>query len=165
MPMGLQTDSRFPPLQRDAGTLKALRCVMKKSAPLVLLIASLCFINACGGGSTPPPPPPPAPTLTLSASSSTVTLGESVMLTWSSTNATSCTASASPNESDWSGLEPISGSLSVTPASTGTSTYTLQCTGAGGEASHATSVMANIGALAIASGAPPNGTVGQRYSP
>ena len=57
-------------------------------------------------------------------------------LTWSSTNATSCTASASPNESDWSGSEPSTGSKEVPAPSEGESiTYTLTCTGPTGSAS------------------------------
>jgi hypothetical protein len=69
--------------------------------------------------------PAPVPTLSFSASSSTITSGQSSTLTWSSTNATSCTAS-----NGWTGSKPINGSQAVSP--TATTTYTLTCAGAGG---------------------------------
>jgi hypothetical protein len=72
-----------------------------------------------------------------------------VTLTWSSTNATSCAASASPSESDWSGTRATSGSQSVTPASSGTINYTLMCTGAGGSGSGAASVTVNAIHLSV----------------
>jgi uncharacterized repeat protein (TIGR03803 family) len=71
----------------------------------------------------------PAPTVTLTATPNSVTLGQSSTLTWTSTNATSCTASGA-----WNGGEPVSGSLGVTPSAAGAQTYTLTCTGAGGSA-------------------------------
>ena len=68
------------------------------------------------------------PTITLSPSKSYIYSGNSLSLTWSSTNATSCTASGA-----WSGTKATSGSQSISP--TTTSTYTLSCTGAGGSSS------------------------------
>jgi len=69
----------------------------------------------------------PAPTATLTANPATIASGASSTLTWSSTNATSCTASGG-----WTGTEATSGTTSVSPSST--TTYTLTCTGAGGTA-------------------------------
>jgi hypothetical protein len=77
----------------------------------------------------------PPPTLTLSASPGSVTSGSTSTLTWSSANATSCTASGA-----WSGIQPTSGTF-TTPALTATSTYTLTCTGAGGNATQNATVM------------------------
>ena len=111
---------------------------MKKSSLFLFLASSLRLLNACGGGGGTPPPPP-APTVTITTSSSSITPGQTLTLTWSSTNATSCTASASPSEGDWSGTHATSGSQSVTPASVGTINYTLMCTGAGGSGSGAVS--------------------------
>jgi hypothetical protein len=54
-------------------------------------------------------------------------------LTWSSTNATACTASGG-----WNGAKATSGSQDVTPANT--TTYTLTCTGPGGNASKSATV-------------------------
>jgi hypothetical protein len=72
----------------------------------------------------------PPPTLTtISVSPASIVLGQSATLTWTSTNATSCTSSGA-----WSGAQSTSGSLSVTPASSGVASYTLACTGAGGTA-------------------------------
>jgi hypothetical protein len=68
------------------------------------------------------------PTVALSASPTSVTSGQSSTLTWTSTNASSCSASGA-----WSGTEPTSGSLS-TGALNQNSTYTLTCTGTGGSA-------------------------------
>ncbi len=90
-------------------------------------LASACAIllAACGGGyggggsmSTPPP------TVTIAVAPTTIVLGQSATLTWTS-NA-SCTASDA-----WSGAQAASGSLVVTPAAVGTSTYTLTCSGSG----------------------------------
>ncbi|MES2683204.1 MAG: carboxypeptidase regulatory-like domain-containing protein [Pseudomonadota bacterium] len=78
-----------------------------------------------------------APTVSLSASPASVVVGSASTLTWSSTNATSCTAS-----NGWTGARPVSGTESVTPASAGTVTYTLTCTGAGGSGSATSAVTA-----------------------
>jgi plastocyanin len=67
------------------------------------------------------------PTVTFNASATTVSAGEPVTLTWSSQNATACTASGS---AAWTGPEPTSGSTAV--AVSGTESYTLTCTGPGG---------------------------------
>jgi hypothetical protein len=69
--------------------------------------------------------PPGAPT--ISASASSVTVGSSVTITWSSINASSCTASGS-----WSGALAINGSKVVTPTTAGTATYTLACANSAG---------------------------------
>ena len=76
----------------------------------------------------------PAPAVTFSANPSTVKNGATSTLTWSSTNATACTASGG-----WSGTEATSGSQ-TTAALTTTTQYTLTCTGAGGSASQSATV-------------------------
>ncbi len=70
-------------------------------------------------------PPPPKPTVTISASLTSISQGQSTVISWSSQNSTSCTASGA-----WSGAQAISGSLSVSPIIT--SAYTISCAGAGG---------------------------------
>jgi hypothetical protein len=72
--------------------------------------------------------------VSLSASPASVTTGAASTLKWSSTNATTCTASGS-----WSGGKAVSGSVS-TGALVATATYKLTCTGSGGSASASTSV-------------------------
>jgi hypothetical protein len=79
----------------------------------------------------------PAPTVTISANPTSITSGQSSTLTWSSTNATSCTAS-----NGWTGTKATSGSATVSP--TANATYTLTCTGAGG--SGVQSVIVNVSA-------------------
>jgi hypothetical protein len=75
--------------------------------------------GSSGGGTTPPP----TPTVTFSASPTTVSAGASAMLSWSSQNASACTASGG-----WSGARAISGTQSVGPLSA-TTTFTLTCDG------------------------------------
>jgi len=72
-----------------------------------------------------PVPPVPVAAVTLSASPASITAGASSTVTWSSTNATACTASGG-----WSGTEATSGTATVKPTSS--TTYTLTCSGAGG---------------------------------
>lgn len=77
--------------------------------------------------------PTPQPTLTFTATPSTIDEGESSTLAWSTTNATSCTAS-----NGWSGSKDTSGTQSVTPSNT--TTYTLTCNGVGGNVSKSVTV-------------------------
>ncbi len=63
---------------------------------------------------------PPAPTVTLAASPTTITQGQSSVLTWSSTNATTCSAAGG-----WSGTKNLSGSETINPFST--TAYTIVC--------------------------------------
>jgi peptidoglycan-associated lipoprotein len=98
------------------------------------LLAILALGVACkkpAPQAPPPPPPPPAappasPTVKLQATPTTVQRGESVTLTWSSTNAT--TLSLSP------GIGNVSaeGTQQVTPQDS--ITYTMTATGPGGSA-------------------------------
>lgn len=80
------------------------------------------FLFGCGGSSDGQP----NVTVSLTASASSVVEGAAVTLTWSSTNATSCTASG-----DWSGTKDSSGSETVTPVGEGSATYTVSCRGEG----------------------------------
>lgn len=77
---------------------------------------------------------PPVPTVTLTATPSSVTSGGTTNLLWSSTNATSCTASGG-----WSGAKTTNGSQS-SDALTAATTFTLTCEGPGGS----TSASANV---------------------
>src|SRR5205823_4877073 len=62
----------------------------------------------------------------IQANPTTIDYDSTSTLTWSSTDATTCTASGG-----WSGTKPTSGSEDVGPLST-TTTFTLNCTGPGG---------------------------------
>ena len=80
-----------------------------------------------------------APTVTISANPSSVQSAQASTLSWSSTNADSCNASATPANSSWSGTKGVSGTQSTGALSTNT-TFTLTCTGAGGTATQSTTV-------------------------
>jgi hypothetical protein len=90
---------------------------------------TLASIGLCN-----PAPVVPVPTVTLSAQPTPVTPGATSVLTWTTKDATNCTASGS-----WSGTELTAGSY-TTPALKTTSTYTLGCTGAGGTSSASATV-------------------------
>jgi hypothetical protein len=77
--------------------------------------------------------PTPEPTLTFTANPTAITSGGTSDLSWSSTNATSCTAS-----DGWSGAKATSGTQAVTPSAT--TTYTLTCEGAGGDVTESVTV-------------------------
>jgi hypothetical protein len=66
--------------------------------------------------------------VSLTTSATSVTNGGSFTLTWSSTAATSCTASGGgANGASWSGLQPTSGSVTQRATTNGSFTYALQC--------------------------------------
>jgi hypothetical protein len=74
----------------------------------------------------------PAPTASLSASPASITSGQPTTLTWSSTNATSCTGTNFT-------ASGTSGSVSVSPSAT--TNYSLTCSGSGGTSSAATAIV------------------------
>jgi hypothetical protein len=80
----------------------------------------------CGGGGHSGPP---SPVVTMNLSPSGIAPGESAILSWSSTNASTCSASGA-----WTGSQPISGSLGVSPPAPGAYTYTLGCSSSGSSA-------------------------------
>ena len=67
---------------------------------------------------------PPAPTVSISANPATIQSGASSALTWSSTNATSCSINQ--------GIGTVNTSGSITVSPTETTTYTITATGLGG---------------------------------
>ncbi len=83
----------------------------------------------------------PTPTVSFSAIAATQTAGQSVSLTWSSTNTDACTPSGGEAGDGWSGTLATSGSMSVTETSAGTVTYSITCTGAPPAASATTTVV------------------------
>jgi uncharacterized repeat protein (TIGR03803 family) len=85
---------------------------------------------------------PPAPTLALSATPSSVLIGQASTLSWSASNASSCTASGA-----WSGSTATSGSQSVTVSKAGTNSYTLTCTGSGGSTAQTVTVTGTLPAV------------------
>jgi hypothetical protein len=92
---------------------------------------------------------PPAPTLSLSASPTSVAYNGSTTLSWSSTNATSCTASGG-----WTGTKATSGS-ETRSSLTANATFTLACTGAGGSVTQSASVTVASGPPTVTLSASP----------
>lgn len=76
------------------------------------------------GGGNIPPPTPPAPTAQLVANPTTIIQGNSTTLSWSSTNANSCTGTG------FNTGNAVSGSVSASPITT--TGYSLNCSGLGG---------------------------------
>ena len=102
-------------------------------------LISLFVLSACGGGGgggSSPEPVTPSPVITFSSSASSVLLSSSVTLSWSSTNASSCSASG-----EWQGSKGTSGSETVTISNLGDNTFTLSCSGSGGTSSRSLSVV------------------------
>ena len=98
-------------------------------------------MGSSSGGGTYGVTPMPMPTVTFSAptQASTISLGQGLMLAWTSTYASSCTATASSMiGGSFTGTQPASGQVTVVPTGSGTVSYTLMCTGAGGSASATT---------------------------
>ena len=101
---------------------------MQKFKNILFVIVSTLVLANCGGGGgggsepAPVPTPPPAPTASISANPTTLWVNESVTLTWSSTNATGCSAGG-----EWSGDKDPSGEESVTVTKDGELTYSITC--------------------------------------
>ncbi|NCU41116.1 MAG: hypothetical protein EOM19_00115 [Candidatus Moranbacteria bacterium] len=81
-----------------------------------------------------PPPPPPVPTLTFTADSTNIPYNTATTLRWTSTSATSCTATNA-----WTGAKAVNGNQS-TGNLTSVKTYILTCTGTGGSVSKSVTV-------------------------
>ncbi len=101
----------------------------------------------------------PVPTVNLSLTPASLAAGQQSSLTWSTTNATSCTASGA-----WAGAQSSSGSIQVSQASAGTYFYSLACTGAGGTASGAVTLAIIGQADNVASVVVDNGPAGANFS-
>jgi hypothetical protein len=80
--------------------------------------------------------PAPVPVVNLSASPLTIDQGQSATLSWSSSDASSCTAYGA-----WSGSRSTSGSETISPAVN--SSYNLSCNGDGGSAIDSVTVTVN----------------------
>ena len=108
---------------------------------ILLLATSLFIITSCGGGggggSSPAAAPTPSgpPTASITSSSLKGYTTENSSITWSSTNATSCTASDS-----WSGTKATSGNENYSFSSQGNYTFTVSCSGSGGSASDSVTI-------------------------
>jgi hypothetical protein len=109
-----------------------------------------------GGGTTTSAPltvVPAPPTVKLSTSAPSAYVGQPVTLSWSTLSITSCTASG-----DWSGIQPTSGTITVTPTAAGTLNYTLACTGPEGDASSSVAIAVKTPSLSLKNVFAPNST-------
>ncbi|MGO9329114.1 MAG: hypothetical protein ACLQJ0_13475 [Steroidobacteraceae bacterium] len=88
------------------------------------------------------------PSVTLTASPTSVPAGQSVQVSWSSTDATSCTASGT---SAFSGNEPLS-STGIPVAIPATATLTLTCIGPGGSTTSTPVTVTATAALSTSGG-------------
>jgi len=118
---------------RAIGAWRVLRCAIG--------FAAITALAACGEGEGDPlnfggsGTESVKPTVTLQLTPATVAKGQSATLTWTASEAQTCTASGG-----WSGAQPTSGTLSTAPLSASTS-YTLTCTGSGGAATQSKQVV------------------------
>jgi hypothetical protein len=80
---------------------------------------------------------PAAPTVTLIAAPGTITAGDRTTLTWTATNATTCTAA-----NGWTGSKAMSGSEQTDPLNAN-ATFELSCSGPGGTTGATASVVVN----------------------
>ena len=136
-------------------------------------ITAALFTSAlvgCGGGGSGGygSTMPPAPTVSFSqpAAGATINFGQDLMVAWTSTYATSCTATTSSAAGGaFTGTQMTSGSRTVVPTAAGSYTYTLSCSGAGGSksASASVTVTPNLLAALTPTGAIP--TVGTTVDP
>jgi hypothetical protein len=99
-----------------------------------ITIQSPIIINKCKAPSLCPVPITPIfvfvlhPTASITANPTTITEGQATTITWTSTNASSCTAANALGN----GTLASSGSLFESPSAPGTYTYTISCSGSGG---------------------------------
>jgi phosphatidylinositol-3-phosphatase len=111
---------------------------------VVMVAFGISVLLACGGSprsneipsSQPPSTNPPTPTVDFSATPSTIPSGQSSVLKWATTNATS----VSIQPVGPSSLGPM-GSVTVSPSAT--TTYTITAIGPGGSASSTATVTVN----------------------
>ena len=105
-----------------------------------ILALTTTFLISCGGGggggSAPSAPALQNITVSLTSSAESAEVNSSITLTWSSTLATSCSASGS-----WSGSKGTSGSESITIGVGGSNTFSLSCSASGANSGSASTTV------------------------
>ena len=122
--------------------VRSLRIV---AAIAALMLAPVGCAKKTTVAKVTPPPPSVAPTANLNASPDNVTRGQSVKLTWDTTNATEISIAGI-------GTVPAAGSSSVIPQSS--TTYLLTAKGPGGSKEASVRVTVNVPAPTVASAGP-----------
>ncbi len=97
--------------------------------------AWIALLVSCGGGSSDPAAPAviPRPTIQIGIEPGQVSAGGTATMTWSSTDAAECVASG-----NWSGSQPLSGSLTANFSEPGVFTYRIDCSNSSGTSSAST---------------------------
>ena len=103
----------------------------------ISFVAIAIFLSSCGGGggggSTVPSIP--LPIISINSNLYDINLGDTVQISWSSTNSTSCSAS-------WTNVSKTSGSASVILNTSGDNSISISCQGEGGTSSNSIKVFA-----------------------
>lgn len=129
--LALDFHGRFSRIKkRTVGGVRAVRVV---GAFVLAILLSACGGGGGGGGSSAPVVA--SPTVSISTDTGQLVAGGNVTVSWSSTNASSCTSSGG-----WSGSKSTSGSEEISLDSPGSTTFSLSCTGAGGSRSASATV-------------------------
>jgi len=89
---------------------------------LYLIFVVLAGCGGGGGGGSAPIPPALPVSITLTASNSAVYQGGSISLNWTSTNASTCSASGA-----WAGEIPTAGSQTVSVTTLGRNKFVISC--------------------------------------
>ncbi|WP_163931493.1 alpha/beta hydrolase [Paraferrimonas sp. SM1919] len=99
---------------------------------------TITFLLAACGNNTPSAPTSNtvAPVISFTASTSVSTANSEFTLSWSASDADSCTASG-----DWNGSKSSSGNEQIAAAESGSKIYSLSCSGTGGETSASVEVV------------------------
>ena len=114
-----------------------LKNINKTYYSYLILSFLIFFVASCGGGGggggSQATPSVPLPNVNLSAEPTSVLLGSISTLTWSSTNANSCSAS-------WTNQTTTSGSEDVTISTAGNNSFSISCSGNGNSGSASVNV-------------------------
>ena len=123
-----------------------MKVVGMNKTTLMNAAAAVLTLSGCGGGGQSTssdfvqiPTFSPSPTLQFSISSEKTTVGTSVTVSWSSTNATSCLGL-----DGLTGSKMPSGSEVITPTKGGQYKYTLSCDGVNGNATKSVNLIVPI---------------------
>lgn len=103
------------------------------------------------------------PIITMSAKPESISKGKTATITWSTANATSCTASGGETLSTWNGTRPLKGSYTTSPLSASQS-YTLSCVGNGKTSLRKVTVSVAQGPQITFTATPSKVTAGERIT-
>ena len=110
---------------------------------IYVLVFTTIFLISCGGGggggSAPSAPAPQNITVSLTSSADSAEVNSSITLTWSSTLATSCSASGA-----WSGSKGTSGTESISIGIGGSNTFSLSCSATGANSGSASTSVTGL---------------------